>query len=282
MPTRRAAAREPGAVRSPGVATRERYVCRVSKTRLVGVDCACNPRDVGLAAGWMHDDGRLTVDAARGARTEAEIVEWMADAVAEQPTACLVGLDAPLGWPAALGDALASHTAGWPIEASANQLARRATDDRVAAAVGKRPLDVGADRIARTAHAALTLLERVRAATAAAIELAWTPGTPPRGIEALEVYPGGTLAARRLATRGYKRGDGAADARAALLDSLAAEWDLPAALQPALVASDHVFDAALCLLSLGDYARNDVLVPDDPERARREGWIWVKRPVQGG
>src|SRR5437016_7332440 len=39
---------------------------------------------------------------------------------------------------------------------------RRVTDDVIYERLGKRPLDVGADRIARTAHAALRFLEELR------------------------------------------------------------------------------------------------------------------------
>ena len=52
----------------------------------------------------------------------------------------LIALDAPLGWPQALGANLVTHRAGVPLRAEANQLFRRATDDEIKNRLGKRSL----------------------------------------------------------------------------------------------------------------------------------------------
>ncbi len=110
-------------------------------------------------AAW--DAGRLRLlELTRGSRQRSPIAivaEW-----AEAHSPVLLALDAPLGWPAALGVALAGHRAGGPLEHTPNRLFRRRTDDWVRSRFGKRPLEVGADLIARTAHAALALLEGLR------------------------------------------------------------------------------------------------------------------------
>ena len=56
----------------------------------------------------------------------------------------------------------------------------------------KTPLDVGADRIARTAYAALHLLGSVRVQLHLSIPLAWAP-TDISVVAAIEVYPAATL-----------------------------------------------------------------------------------------
>jgi hypothetical protein len=82
-----------------------------------------------------------------------------------------------------------------------NELFRRATDDDIKLRLGKRPLDVGADRIARTAAAALKLLDRLRRETGRPIPLAWTPDEDPTW-RAIEVYPVATRIAHCAADHG--------------------------------------------------------------------------------
>jgi hypothetical protein len=95
-------------------------------------------------------------------------LEWL-----DQRDNVLIALDAPLGWPRALGACLQSHMAGAPLDSEANALFRRATDDEIKVRLSKRPLDVGADRIARTAVAALELLGALRRETGRPVPLAW-------------------------------------------------------------------------------------------------------------
>lgn len=87
--------------------------------------------------------------------------------------------------------------------------------------MGKQTLDVGADRIARTARSALDILEQIRQLTGLPIDLAWQPDFAAR-VAAIEVYPAGTLRARQLPCTGYKR-SGGAPARARIARALGAE-----------------------------------------------------------
>jgi hypothetical protein len=54
--------------------------------------------------------------------------------------------------------------------------------------IGKQSLDVGADRIARTAYSALELLDRLRQMLGHDIKLAWEPTN--KGISLIEVLSG--------------------------------------------------------------------------------------------
>ena len=250
---------------------------------VVGVDCAVDPRNVGVCRARLERDALhiLDVQSGLGADGIAEaVVRWQR----EDPLA-LVALDTPLGWPEGLAEELAGHRAGQPFVREANALFRRATDDHIARALGKRPLDVAADRIARTAHAALRVLQALRVATGAPLPLPLSPGLSGAPL-ALEVYPAGTLQARGLPSSGYK-GPERREARARLLASLSGgdarvgesgELDVPEALRPALVQSDHLLDAVLCTLAARDFIRGDVMPPPDRGRAEREGWIWVRAP----
>jgi hypothetical protein len=104
----------------------------------------------------------------RGQCIASTVAKWI------QPgTPALIALDTPLGWPIKLGQELGK--AGKPIEIERNKVSCRLTDCVVGERIKKQPLDVGADRIARTAHAALELLGKLREHTKQAIPLAWCP-----------------------------------------------------------------------------------------------------------
>lgn len=57
-----------------------------------------------------------------------------------------------MGWPANMGQVLYNHNTGQLIDVHSNDLFRRETDKFIKKNLRKQPLDVGADRIARTAH----------------------------------------------------------------------------------------------------------------------------------
>ena len=245
----------------------------MSGVALIGLDCATQPKHVGLAVARL-DGGRVTVTEARVARSHGDLAATLAAWLAEAPA--VWALDAPLGWPAEMAR-LAGHRAGAALGVEANVFFRRETDRFVQRRLGKTPLDVGADRIARTALAALATLDAVRQAVPVA--LGWTPGAV-AGRQAVEVYPAATLKSLGIDARGYKRPE-ATDRRAEILDALTQTTGLAVsgAARAAAVATDHVLDAVLCCVAAADYARGDVWAPEDADLARREGWIWV-RPQQ--
>lgn len=140
---------------------------------LIGIDCATQPNKVGLALG-EHDGEVVRIRACLTGSPKhqpaAIVSHWL-----EQANTALLALDAPLGWPLALGKALAAHQAGDGMGAVAHALFRRQSDDDIHQRFGKRPLEVGANFISRTAVAALQLLDELRARSGASIPLAWSP-----------------------------------------------------------------------------------------------------------
>ena len=141
--------------------------------------------------------------------------------------------------------------------------------------LGKLPLDVGADRIARTALAALQLLQRVREACSLEIPMAWTARDVAQ-TAAIEVYPAGTLVSRGVTSSGYKLAADR-DVREAMLDALANEL-VVGEHRATLAQHADVLDAALCLLAGADFLSGTVIEPTDLATARHEGWIWVRHP----
>ncbi len=242
-------------------------------TAIVGIDCATDPRKVGMARARREFGRWRLVDIARGTTQDtpaARIARW-----AGEDSSTLLALDAPLGWPARLSQDLTRHEAGAFIDTPANDLFRRATDRHVQDTYGKRPLDVGADRIARTAHAALLLLHQLRRATGKDIPVAWEPHAPAR-IAAIEVYPAVTAKVHIDRSGETPTSDRRVDAMTVIQRTLrgVTAHDLAAASQDEL-------DAALCIVAGIDFLSGRASPPVDPELARQEGWIWA-RGVDGG
>jgi hypothetical protein len=211
-----------------------------------------------------------------------------------------------------LGDPAPSGSDG---ELTADRLFRRETDAVVRRLVARQTLDVGADRIARTAFRALQVLSTLRRTTGRSLPTAVLGSqlisflqsaveTGPRADAArrdvvLEAYPAGWLAATGRSRPGY-RSDAAL--RRALFrelwqyrsdiretDSHETDTDEPdvgfpsrLAWEEAVCRNGHVFDAVLCVLIAGDYVAGRCVAPEsvgvDAETATREGWIWFPDP----
>lgn len=233
---------------------------------IVGVDCATDPKKVGLALAHFRAE-KPVIESARCASKESGpssiVAEWLRGV-----DRGLIALDAPLGWPSALSEALQQHYAGAPLPLTANQMFRRLTDDEICRRLSKRPMDVGADRIARTARSALQFLDELNRTIGPGIELVWSADFRAR-IGAIEVYP----AATRISL-GAPCGPGS-------LKGLARRIDLGRCRAP---QSKDARDAIVCALAGAEFLSGRATPPrSDQERAaRREGWIWVgdrvKRP----
>jgi hypothetical protein len=231
---------------------------------LLGIDCATIPQKTGLALGELRD-GKVHILRC-GTGTNSELPAKIAADWLHGYDKALIALDAPLGWPRALGTHLRDHSAGLPLQADPNQLFRRATDREIEERLGKRPLEVGANLIARTAVAALKLLDQIRQPTnpSRPIPLAWVPEEE-KPWRAIEVYP----AATRI-------GHGAPDVGGSLegLDDL-----LDCSAVPNLRESKDAVDAAVCALAAADFlcGRAEPPNPQNQETACIEGWIWAPR-----
>ena len=232
---------------------------------LIGIDCATQPNKVGLAlAQWDGAVVRIQ-DCRTGSAADppaAIVSRWL-----QHSDTALLALDAPLGWPLALAQTLTGHQAGAGMGASAHALFRRRTDDAIHQRFRKRPLEVGANFISRTAVAALALLEELRDEHGHPIPLAWNPAELER-VSAIEVYP----AATRLAHGSEGRGGS--------LEGLEQALDLTA-LGGRLPASADAVDALVCVIAAADFLRGRALGPGPADwlSAQQEGWIWTAEPL---
>ena len=240
---------------------------------LIGVDCAVEDANMGVACGHLTMTELVVREAAQCARDRKAIdtiVRWLD----EEKKPALLAIDAPLGWPVSLPIELGKHSAGQEILTEANALFRRYTDRFIPETVGKTPLDVGADRIARTAYSALTLLGALRRRLHHDIPLAWSPEHSDR-IAAIEVYPAATLLAHSIKAKGYKQVQNNTE-REDIINALRSERHLPSDTSTMRESADAL-DAVVCLLAGADFLRGQAMPPSDFALAKKEGWIWVRR-----
>ena len=238
-------------------------------TSIIGIDYSADSAKVGVARALWHDNVLRVVEAQVGLRNyEQQIADWL-----HGSERTLLALDAPLGWPIELSRSLERHSAGQPVNAEPDRLFHRTTDEVVYQQVGKKPLEVGADRIARSAWSALRFLERLRNRISEPILLAWDPDFP-APVAAIEVYPAATLRALGISTHGY-RDRRQSTRRREVIEALASECDL--AVDAALLeASTDALDAVVCTLAGAHFLAGSCIPPRDMRLAEIEGWIWVR------
>ena len=243
---------------------------------IIGIDCATESRKVGLAVAFMEQLRPRLRETGTGRRGQSskELTEQIAEWIPDNGTT-LLALDAPLGWPANLGQALLKHSAGTCVNVIADELFRRETDRFVEKMVHQRPLDVGADRIARTAHAALILLRNLREKTKRPIPLAWNP-TLQDSLSAIEVYPAATLRAHGFRSSGYKRSHQKQEREEIIMD-LSKHLEFSTDTGP-IEANADILDAVICVLAAIDFLSDESMPPVKRELAVKEGWIWVRFP----
>lgn len=252
----------------------QQVTTEVPSLRLIGVDCAAQARSVGIAIGSANSRAPRIERVYLGEPDPASVI---ADCILESDQT-LIALDAPLGWPKDMGRYLEGHSVGKGIKVDPNYLFRRETDRYVRNLLGKQSLDVGADKIARTALAALNLLESVRDHVSLEIPPAWTSSVAERA-SFIEVYPAATIRSIGLSERGYKGNKPEhREARTMILNELQSWVDIDSQLSESVLVSDDTLDAVVCVLAAVDFLNGRCSGPKDKTSAEKEGWIWVRKP----
>lgn len=241
---------------------------------IVGVDCATKDQKVGLAIG-KYANGILKIEDADLCSPKTPATEIIPNWLQPEHRPALLAIDAPLGWPIDLARALTGHRAGKTISTKPDVLFHRETDRFIKQILRKKPLEVGADRIARTAHAALGMLGELRLRFTAEISLAWSL-TDLAGITAIEVYPAATLAAHGFLSSGYKK-QAQITERRQILAGLEGKIVIPPWLVSKFESSADTLDAAVCLLAAKDFLDGRAMSPPPSIKsiAEIEGWIWA-------
>jgi predicted RNase H-like nuclease len=237
--------------------------------QILGIDAAVDPRNNGLAVA-EYASCRCKIQSVQTACRGDSVARQLL-ALIDVSRPLLVAIDAPLGWPTALGRALHGHAAGRELDGEPSELFTRTTDHYVREHTGLKPLDVGADRIARTAAAALKLVAALRTHAQQPLPLLQSPTHAANG-GLIEVYPAATLKQRSLPFRQYKKPD-ATEIREMITASLAEELDMEGVISQC-IESDHCLDAVLCVLAATDFLAGRCAGPADIAHFKEEGWIW--------
>jgi predicted nuclease with RNAse H fold len=239
--------------------------------RVLGIDLAAEAKATGavlIARGpsaWRASEvpGRLDDDA-------------LVDVVR---TVDVVGVDSPLGWPAAFVDAVEAHGSFrlWPGGVDRSTLTHRDTDRAIRLHGIRAALSVSADKLGSVAMRCALLQRRW------AEEVWGTPAARDGSERLVETYPAAALASWRIECLGYKdrRDPTAASVMrrriVAELDRALASWLDVQPVREACVQSDHVLDALLSALVAIAAKTSSTHPPADHQRnaALREGWIHV-------
>jgi predicted nuclease with RNAse H fold len=242
---------------------------------VVGIDCAVNPKNVGLALGVFRSD-RVEVEEVTAGRTEPSIAAIIEAWLGRRPgSPALLALDAPLGWPETMGTELSGHRAGAPLQTAPNELFRRQTDRFIKEKIKITPLTIGADKIARTAHAALQMLKLLRKILGQPIPLA---SARPDAVSAIEVYPAATRAAHGIPVKARK--DESKAARASrIVEKLSPHLLFPESIEARAMFTLDEADALTCLLAAQDFLLGHAMEPPPGTPVSQEGWIWVRERI---
>lgn len=251
-----------------------------SSITIIGIDCATQSNKVGLARGSMSN-GLLTIDNAMKVGKNESIADLVSSWIKGKSSAkTLIAIDSPLGWPIRLGEELICHTAGSLLSTGAHQMFRRRTDFFIKEKINKQSLDVGADRIARTAHAALALIDEIKEQVGISIPLAWNSELADP-ISVIEVYPAVTLkSCQLLPATSYKKES--SKEREQIFDGLSQLMNLSNVDKRSIIDDDDILDAVVCVLAGYHFINDESAGPateEDRALAEKEGWIWAKIPA---
>jgi predicted nuclease with RNAse H fold len=134
-------------------------------------------------------------------------------------------------------------------------------------------LDVGADRIARTAYTAVNILSELRQITRKEINLVWNKDF--NGIGVIEVYPAATLSCYSINNKNYKKPI-QKEARIEIRKKLSKQLEISCDTK-LIEENADALDSAICLLAAKDFLNGHVYYPGDIDIAQKEGWIWVRK-----
>jgi len=220
---------------------------------VIGVDWSTEESKRGVAVIHYSDEAIKILDLA-ACNSRRTALALISKTINEGQVPSLIAIDAPLGWPVGLRRGLMNHAAGIGLDVSPDEMFSRDTDRIVHQTLKKRPLEVGANLIARTAHSANQFLHDLRKHTSRQIPLLWQPDEL-RDVGVIEVYP----AATKIVTSPHS-----------------AAMALGVTVVKSVRVNEHVEDALWCALAAVHFVRGECRLPDDPEKSRREGWIWVR------
>lgn len=246
--------------------------------RIIGIDSAVQDSNFGLVAiDLVNDQIQVNQVWNQKSSLESNAVDQISTWIQDSTQGFLLAIDAPLGWPSSFGKLLHFHHAGQALDLDIQEFFIRKTDLDIHQRFRKKPLEVAADRIGRTAFATLSRLHSQRQNCAQPIPILVDPSELDLN-GCIEVYPAATFLANGLDISHYKKDPAV---RQLLLDQLYLLYSVDPHHDFDLFSIDHVFDAFVCCLSGLDFIHEIAKGPKlYKTEAIKEGWIWTKDQVQ--
>ena len=241
---------------------------------IVGWDSAVNAKHCGLVLCNLEksfNDAKLSiVEFWDGAKSIPETIsDWMG-----QYGHILLAIDSPLGWPIKFGEVLANHQAGDSLDGCYETFFNRETDRHIFRTFKKRPLDVGANLIARTAFMTLQHLDEIRQRTQKSLSILWSSDELNTTSGMIEVYPACTLIHYKCYSTGYKKD---VDKQKNIFQNLKSIYNTESKFMDDLYRNDHNFDSFICALAGADFVLGKADGPNEiTSDIRQEGWTWVR------
>lgn len=252
----------------------------------VGIDLASRAASTALCAIAWTRSGASIVRLERGRNAAGNpLNDQVLLAAIESPmkdgsAPSKVAIDAPLGWPQAFVEGIASPTS-WPVDIDdiegRRRVLRRETDHWVEQHAKKQPLSVSSDKIAYPAMRAAGLLTHYAHATGTAPDRSGTTGRfceayPDPSIRSFGLWPQG------VTERASYKGGAGAGVRSRIVKVLRgqARWlTITDAQAELLVETDDHLDALICALVARACQRGQTVGPPTKleAAARAEGWI---------
>lgn len=240
--------------------------------QIIGIDCASKAEKTGIAIG-QYINHAFSIHFVGMGKKKQSIADLLSNLI-NRDEKTLFAIDAPLGWTAPMGKYLATHQAGEPIEEEQDRFFRRITDTFIHQQTGKLPLEVGADRIARTAHSALKIIGDLRE-KGFDLQMAWQPHFQEQ-FGVIEVYPSATLKQLGFVSSGYKN-DSTEEQKKRLEIIQSISTLIPEIAQfPDLQNNADMLDAVICVLCAKDFIDGRTMPPTELDTTKKEGWIWVR------
>lgn len=260
---------------------------------IIGIDSAVQPANNGLTLGSYNNKSINILDKWDRSGNKNKLEQSLIDTLyswINKEDQVLFCIDSPLGWPSLFGKTLSVHSAGKSIDIN-NQITmkdemdkffKRKTDIDIAKRYKKIPLEVSADRIARTAFSTLKRMGILNSMIKPSnpINLLWNNNFPNNQdwLGMIEVYPAVTLLSNELNIRGYKKAD-SIQLKNELLKNLESRYNIDKSIRKFdFTIVDHDFDSLICCLAGIDFIEGRCKQADSADlELKTEGWIWAKQ-----
>ncbi|WP_046226982.1 DUF429 domain-containing protein [Paenibacillus dauci] len=244
---------------------------------IIGIDCATEHKNTGIC---VYDYNNKKFIAYKAASTTMDTINSiLKDHSKENFLLCW---DTPLGWPIDFSSSLVNHLAGQYLRSAPLNFFNRSTDLFCHSLLGKKPLEITTNRIARTTHKTLGIINELQMKYPK-MKLLWDPKEEFE-IGYIEVYPVTWLLSESIVPNKTKQYDSYKGTeqknqrrRLDIIKELRKRGMKFNGMYKRMIKEEHFFDACLCCLGGKDFLDDRTIRPiNNISSIQKEGWIWIK------